>query len=266
MSESRPDLAAGTYEQALARAAEIYPGLKVGRPGRSRLYRPTKALLHLVRLRIAIDVDGVDEVDDARPAIIVGNHLSALDPVVGVVRSPWLVAAFTKVEAYESAGGFFFRLMGQIPLRRGDDASTDWGLDMARRVLERAGKVAIYPEGTRGPDRGAVYRLHQRLLVPLLEQNPGVPVHVIATTYPPGGRLRSRARVRLSPPLPVDSRTMTGPQMTAVIRDALVELTGLRYIDRYAMVDKRRAAQGLPLEPPPDTATGPGTTEADGTS
>lgn len=264
MSEDGPAPVDETYEQALARAASIYPGLKVGRPGRSRLYRPTKALLHLVRVRIAIDVAGVSNVDDSRPAIIVGNHLSVLDPVVGVVRSPWHVAAFTKVEAYESPGGFFFRLMGQIPLRRGDEASTEWGLDMAHRMLESGGKVAIYPEGTRGPDRGAVYRLHQRLLVPLLEQNPGVPVHAIATTYPPGGRLRSRAVVRLSPPLPVDARSMTGPEMTAVIRDALVELTGLRYVDRYAVVDKRRAAQGLPLEP--DGRSEPGAAEPGATA
>jgi 1-acyl-sn-glycerol-3-phosphate acyltransferase len=240
-----------SYDEALARAASIYPGLDVGRPGRSRLYRPTKAALHLSRLRYAIDVDGIDHVDPDRAAIIVGNHLSALDPVVGVVRSPWRVAAFTKVEAYESGLGFFFRLMGQIPLRRGDEDSTDWALDMARRALADGSKVAIYPEGTRGPDRGAMYRLHQRLLVPLLTENPGVAVHAIATTYPSGGRFRARARVRVSPRLPVDAATMSGPEMTAVLRDALVELSGLRYIDRYAIVDKRRAedaAAGLAHE------------------
>jgi 1-acyl-sn-glycerol-3-phosphate acyltransferase len=234
------------YEEALARAASIYPGLKVGRPGRSRLYRPTKAALHLCRVKYALDVEGIEHVDDSRPAIIVGNHLSALDPVVGVVRSPWRVAAFTKVEAYESGIGFFFRLMGQIPLRRGDEDSTAWALDMAHRALLDGSKVAIYPEGTRGPDRGAMYRLHQRLLVPLLTQNPDVPVHAIATTYPSTGGWRSAARVRVSPRLPVDARTMSGAEMTAVLRDALVELSGLRYIDRYAMVDKRRAAEADP--------------------
>jgi 1-acyl-sn-glycerol-3-phosphate acyltransferase len=233
-----------SYDEALARAATIYPGLKVGRPGRSRFYRPTKAALHLCRLRYAIDIQGVEHVDDSRPAIIVGNHLSALDPVVGVVRSPWRVAAFTKVEAYESGTGFFFRLMGQIPLRRGDEESTDWALDMAHRALLDSAKVAIYPEGTRGPDRGAMYRLHQRLLVPLLVQNPDVPVHVIATTYPGSRGWRAAARIRVSPRLPVDARTMSGAEMTAVLRDALVELSGLRYIDRYAIVDKRRAAEG----------------------
>ena len=44
------DDAAPGYDEALARAAAIYPGLKVGRPGRSRLYRPTKAALHLCRV------------------------------------------------------------------------------------------------------------------------------------------------------------------------------------------------------------------------
>ncbi len=68
-------------------------------------------------------------------------------------------------------------------------------------------------------------------------------MHAIATTYPASSGLRAAARVRVSPRLPVDARTMSGAEMTAVLRDALVELSGLRYIDRYAMVDKRRAAE-----------------------
>lgn len=246
-----------TYDQALKRAAAIYPGLRVGRPGRSRVYRPTKALLHLCRLGISIDVDGVDLVADG-PAIMVGNHLSALDPVVGVVRTPWRVAAFTKVEAYESGIGFFFRMMGQIPLRRGDEESTDWGLDMARRALADGAKVAIYPEGTRGPDRGAVYRLHQRLLVPLLTENPDVPVHTIATTYPPKGPIRARARVRVSPRLAIDARTMSAQEMTTALSSSLVDLSGLHYIDRYAIVDKRRAAEAAS-----GRAQGPGSSDTD---
>ncbi len=131
--------------------------------------------------------------------------------------------------------------MGQIPLRRGDEASTEWALDMARRALADGGKVGIYPEGTRGPDATKLYRLHQRVLVALIQGSPDVPVHAIATTYTDRGRRRRLARVRISPPLPVDPSTMSGEEMTVVIRTALAEAGQLDYVDQYAFVVKARA-------------------------
>jgi 1-acyl-sn-glycerol-3-phosphate acyltransferase len=110
---------------------------------------------------------------------------------------------------------------------------------MARRALADGGKVGIYPEGTRGPDHGALYRLHQRVLVPLLVGSPDVPVHAVAVRYTPKGR-RTVARIRISERLPIDARTMSGAEMTEVIRASLVELGELRYVDQYAFVVKAR--------------------------
>ncbi len=98
--------------------------------------------------------------------ILIGNHVSALDPVVAVMSDWWRVTAFTKVEVFERPGAVFFRLMGQIPLRRGDEASTAWAMDMASRTLAAGGKMGLYPEGTRSPDPTKLHRLHKRVLVP----------------------------------------------------------------------------------------------------
>ena len=82
------------------------------------------------------------------PAILVSNHQSTWDPVVTVMSTGWRVSAFTKAEWFEGPAAPFFRWVGQIPLRRGDEVSTEWALDMAARALADGGKVGIYPEGT----------------------------------------------------------------------------------------------------------------------
>jgi 1-acyl-sn-glycerol-3-phosphate acyltransferase len=226
------------YDAALAQAAEIYPGVRVGRPGRSRGWPVMGPLMNVLRLKMSLDMDGAQHVAPGA-AIIVSNHLSTWDPVVTVVSTGWHVSAFTKAEWYEGPSAPFFRWLGQIPLRRGDERSTEWALDMARRTLADGGKVGIYPEGTRGPDHGALYRLHQRVLVPLLVGSPDVPVHAVAVRYTPKGR-RTVARIRISERLPIDAGTMSGPEMTEVIRASLVELGELRYVDQYAFVVKAR--------------------------
>jgi len=228
------------YDELLARAARVHPGLRIGRPVRSRMYRPVLAALRLVNLKVDLDVDGTQGVLPGA-GILAANHQGALDPVVALMSTWWHVVAFTKAEWYEGKASVFFRWMGQIPLRRGDEESTQWALDMASYALDHGAKVGIYPEGTRGPSRTSLYRLHKRVLMPLIEAHPDVPVYAVATTYPEGSGFLRRARVRFSPPLPIDPRTMTDDEIVAVIRDALLELGGLTYVDVPAFVAKARA-------------------------
>lgn len=228
------------YDALLARAAEVFPGVDIGRPVRSRMYRTVLTGLRGVNLRVDLDVAGKEDVLPGA-GILAANHQGALDPVVALMSTWWHVVAFTKAEWFEGRAAVFFRWMGQIPLRRGDEASTAWALEMASLALDEGAKVGIYPEGTRGPSRTSLYKLHQRVLMPLIEGHPDVPVYAVATTYPDGGRFRRRARVRFSPPLPIDPRTMSPDEIVAVIRDALVELGGLTYVDVPAFVAKARA-------------------------
>ena len=233
-------MATVTYDDDLARGRSAHPGLRIGRPGVSRTYGVTRAALQGMRLRVQADVRGAENVAPGG-AILVGNHLATLDPVVAAMSLPWRITAFTKAEWFEGPAAPFFRFMGQIPLRRGDEESTEWALGMAAGVLTRGDKVGIYPEGTRGPDATKLYRLHQRVLVPLITENPDVPVHVVATTYGDGSFRRQLATVRISPRLPVDPAKMTGQQLTDIVRDALVELGGFTYVNQYAFVVKARA-------------------------
>lgn len=226
------------YAALLDRGHALYPGLRIGRPGRSRTYYVTIAALRALRLRWSVETTGSDEVAGG-PAILIGNHVSALDPVAAVMSHWWRIIAFTKVEVFERRGAFFFRLMGQIPLRRGDEESTRWALDVAGDVLARGDKIGLYPEGTRSPDGRSLHRLHKRIMIPILQDNPDVPVHVIVTTYPGRRHGRDRIRVQISPRLPIDARSMTADQIAAIVTDALVSLGGLDYVDAYARVPRR---------------------------
>lgn len=222
------------YDALLAEGQRLYPGTRIGRPGRARTYWPTIAAMRLLRLRWAINIDGADSVAPG-PAILIGNHVAFLDPVCLVMTQWWRVSAFTKLEWFEHRGSLFFRLMGQIPLRRGDTASTDWAMQMSRHALGDGGRIGLYPEGTRSPDPGVLHKLHKRIMIPLLQANPDVPVHVVTTVYeyhPPPHRIQ--VHVRLSDPLPVDARTMGADELTGIVRNSLLALGGQTYVDAYA--------------------------------
>lgn len=225
---------AGRYAALLAEGRALYPGVRIGRPGRSRGYWPTIAVLRVLHLRFATHLDGAGAVAPG-PTILIGNHVRALDPVMVVISRWWRVSAFTKIEVYRRRGGFFFRLMGQIPLRRGDEAATEWALRMAQQVLADGGKLGLYPEGTRSPDPTQLHKLHKRILIPVLRDNPGVPVHVVTTRYGQRGRLcRRQVFLHVSEPLALDARAQSPDEIVAEIRQRMLQTSGQVYVDRYA--------------------------------
>ena len=115
-----------------------------------------------------------------------------------------------------------------------DPAATDWAIAMASSALARGGKIGLYPEGTRSPDPTKLHRLHDRVLIPVLRDNPDVPAFVVATAYKRRPARRTRVQVRISSQLPLDPRTMTPEAIITVVRDALLDLGGQTYVDRSA--------------------------------
>jgi len=231
------------YRALLKEGRAIHPGLRIGRPGRARAYWPTIAVMRLARVRLAVEVTGAEHVAPG-PAIIVSNHLSGIDPVAVVMGTWWRITAFTKAEFFAGRGAFFFRFMGQIPLRRGDEASTRWAMTASQHALAYGGMVAVYPEGTRSPD-GRLHRLHRRVLVPLLQANPDIPVHLIAMGYQPRRfPRRTRVTVKVSPPVPLDARNDSPQQLTDTVRDALLAFSGQDYVNAYARDVKKRLRAG----------------------
>ena len=198
-------------------------------------------LLNVLRVKFSLDRQGTERMSPG-PAIIVENHLSGWDPFVTVMGSRWRVSAVAKIELFRTpVVGWLMRLVGQIPIERGDEPQTEWVLATARWAIADGMKVGVYPEGTRGPDHDALYKLHQRVLVPLIRQS-DVPVHAVTVRYFPKG-WRTRVEVRVSDPLPIDRDAMSDDEITATVRDALIEISGLRYVDLPAWTAKRLARQ-----------------------
>mgnify|MGYP003344094074 CR=1 FL=1 len=189
-----------------------------------------------------IQVEGRKNVPRQGPVILAANHQSFCDsfflPLVVRRRRVTYVAKAEYFDSWKTA--WFFRAAGQIPMNRSGGDASQRALDTARGVLEGGDILAIYPEGTRAPDQGKLYRLHSRILVPLLEANPTVPVHAVATRYEklPLGRIKVTAKI--SPKLAIDSAVMTADEMVTTVRDALVQLGDLVYVNQYAFVAKAR--------------------------
>lgn len=220
------------YDDLLARGRRIYSPIRIGRPGRARGYWPLFVPAQALRAHWRIRVEGADSIAPG-PAILIGNHLSLMDPVLVGVSNRFRLAFFTKVEVYEAPGAAFFRMTGQIPLRRGDEEATNWALEMSAAVLRDGVKLAVYPEATRSPDGASLHRLHRRVLVPILVASPDVPVHVMTIAY--GRRRWGRVPVtlRFSPPLDL-SDLGTGPNdLTDRVRDELLALGGMPYVNRF---------------------------------
>ena len=228
------------YEEALAEGRRLYPGIRIGRPGRARSYWVTIALMRVLRVRWKVTVTGQEHLAPGA-GILIGNHISALDPVVAVMSTWMRVTAFTKVEVFAKRGAVFFRLMGQIPLRRGDEPSTVWAMDMATRCLAGGGKLGLYPEGTRSPDPAKLHRLHRRILIPVLQAHPGVPVYAIGTSYARRRWRRTQVKVNISRALDLRIDEATQEEVTDSVRDALLVASGQQYVHVFARDVKESA-------------------------
>ena len=237
-----------TTEDLARTARSIFAPRRVGRPGHGGLYWPLFVIGQVLRLRWSVCLAGRHSLRSG-PAILVGNHVRAIDPVLlglALARRQVFVA---KAEAYDGPAAPILRGTGQIAIVRGDDASTEWALAASAAVLAEGRVLCVYPEATRSPDGRSLHRLHRRVLVPLIEASPGVPVHAVAIGYSPGPLGRVRVDLRLSEPLPIEP-TMTDAQITDLVRDTLLDLGGMPYVDRFGTAVKAaRARAAAPPEP-----------------
>lgn len=234
----------------LARTARaVFAPRRVGRPGHGAGYWPLFAAGQLLRLRWSVRLIGRRNLA-AGPAILVGNHLRAIDPAflgLSLARRQVYIA---KAEAYDGPSGVILRSTGHIPLIRGDEPSTRWALDASAAVLSEGRVLCVYPEATRSPDGVSLHRLHRRVLLPLIESSPGVPIHAVSIGYDPGRFGRTRVQLRMSEALPIDATAMTAEQVTDRVRDALLAIGGMPYVDRFGTAVKAtRARQARDAEP-----------------
>lgn len=203
-----------------------------------------------------LEVEGRENIPTDGPAIITPNHLSFCDSVFVPAALPRRVWAIGKGEYMDSwKTRHLFPAMGMIPVDRSGGDAAQAALDTAAKVLDHGRLFMIYPEGTRSRSghlhkgRTGAARLALRCDAPI------IPVGHVGTleVQPPDTFLMKPRRpvtVRFGAPMwlheygdPQDPRTLR--RFTDAVMFEIAQLSGQKYVDRYASKDDRPEASSV---------------------
>ncbi len=213
-------------------------------------YRLLKvALTPLFHLLWRVHVEGREHVPAQGAALVAANHQSFCDSLFLPLVVPRTVTFLAKAEYFDSPKtAWFFRAVGQIPVRRASE-ETERALETAADALAEGRVVAVYPEGTRSLD-GRVHR--GRTGVARLSLECGVPVVPVgiqgtAAVQPVGKRLMRPGKtvvVRFGPPVhmvpaPGTARPLANDDhrqlraFTDALMREIARLSDQQYVDEY---------------------------------
>ena len=96
-------------------------------------------------------IEGLENVPQSGPAILMINHIAFIDPIVVLNVVPRNVVPLAKEEALNIPGwGIFPRIWEVIPVRR--EEVDRRAIQQVLHVLRAGEMVLVAPEGTRGPE------------------------------------------------------------------------------------------------------------------
>jgi len=193
-----------------------------------------------------VKTDGKEQVPGQGAAILASNHLSFSDSIFLPLVLRRRITFVAKAEYFEDKKtAWFFRAVGQIPIKRGGGSASQRALDSAMEVLKEGGLFGIYPEGTRSPD-GKLYKGHTGVARLALKSGaPVIAVSMIGTREAqPIGQVKpnffSPIGVKFSKPMYFDKYAdrADDPRVLRQITDEIMfelrSLSGQEYVDRYA--------------------------------
>jgi 1-acyl-sn-glycerol-3-phosphate acyltransferase len=226
-------------------------------------YWVLKAVLTpVLRLFYRVRVEGAERVPTRGPVILAANHRSFLDSIFLPLVLRRRVTFVAKAEYFDDPKtAWFFRAVGQIPIRREGGSAAEGALVAATDVLERGGVFGIYPEGTRTRD-GYLHRGHTGVArLALATGAPIVPVGLVATdecqpTDKKLPRLFRTVWIRFGTPLPLEHYAgrehdrLVLRQVADELMYEIRELSGYEYVDSY-MTKKREETDQPELVPNP---------------
>lgn len=81
------------------------------------------------------------------PIIIVGNHKHIYDQCLTIMATKRVIHYLAKKEYFDGKFAWFFKMVGCIPIDRTkkNKESTDYAIE----ILQNAGAIGLFPEGTR---------------------------------------------------------------------------------------------------------------------
>jgi 1-acyl-sn-glycerol-3-phosphate acyltransferase len=147
------------------------------------LYWVVKGVLTpVLHVSFRVRVEGKQHVPKRGAVILACNHRSFLDSIFLPLVVPRRVTFVAKAEYFDDPKtAWFFRGVGQIPIRRGGGSASERALQSAQDVLAAGNIFAIYPEGTRTRD-GLLHRGHTGVArLALRTGAPIVPIGLVGT-------------------------------------------------------------------------------------
>jgi 1-acyl-sn-glycerol-3-phosphate acyltransferase len=210
-------------------------------------YWVVKAILTpLLRFFFRVEVVGVENIPADGAAILASNHLSFSDSIFLPLVLRRRLTFVAKAEYFDDPKtAWFFRAVGQIPIKREGGSASQGALDAASEVLRDGGLFGIYPEGTRSPD-GRLYKGHTGVArLALRNQCPVLAVAMVGTREAqPIGQVKPRffmpITVRISAPMTFERYhdRADDPRVLREITDQIMfelrELSGQEYANQYA--------------------------------
>jgi 1-acyl-sn-glycerol-3-phosphate acyltransferase len=214
------------------------------------------ALTPVLGVCFRIKVEGRENVPKRGPVILASNHRSFLDSIFLPLVLRRRVTFVAKAEYFDDPKtAWFFRGVGQIPIRREGGSASERALTSASEVLAAGGVFGIYPEGTRTRD-GFLHRGHTGVArLSLRTGTPIVPVGLIGTdeVQPVDKRMPRifrRVTLRFGEPLDTaryadaDVEHLALRELTDEVMYEIGQLSGYEYVDTYAT----KKAEDIPIE------------------
>jgi 1-acyl-sn-glycerol-3-phosphate acyltransferase len=238
-----------------------------GAPALYRFLRRT--LPPLVLPYFKVEVEGLEHIPLAGPAVIACNHLSFIDSFVLALVLPRPLYFLGKSDYWESSRTrWLVEGAGVVPVHRDGGDRGEASLRSGIELLAQGKMLGIYPEGTRSPD-GRLYRGKTGPVRMALEAGATVvPAGIIGSdlAMPQDRRVirRHPITLRFGPPVNL-TRYRARRDDPLVLRSATDEvmydimlLSGQEYVDEYASHVKSGAVdvdEALPILAPQEPVT-----------
>jgi 1-acyl-sn-glycerol-3-phosphate acyltransferase len=204
------------------------------------------ALTPVLHLSYRLRVEGKQHVPKRGPVILAANHRSFLDSIFLPLLVPRRVTFVAKAEYFDDPKtAWFFRGVGQIPIRREGGSASERALESATAVLQSGGVFGIYPEGTRTRD-GYLHRGHTGAARLAFRTGASIiPVGLIGTdeVQPVDKkmpRVNRTVSVRFGDPISPTRYTSRGDdrlalrELTDEVMYEICQLSGYEYVDTYS--------------------------------
>lgn len=179
---------------------------------------------------IRVQVEGLEHIDPAQPAVYAANHLSALDIPVLYASLPTQFRILAKRELFRYPFlGWHLTRSGQVAIDHGDARASLRGLNRASDSLRKGMPLVIFPEGGRSRDGRLRSFMGGAFYMAIKAKAPVVPVVLVGTyEHLPMNSFHLRpGRIQLIVGEPIQTTGMVPREMdklAARVREVMAEM------------------------------------------